>query len=66
MGFYNSMGDYWTHYGPSAESARANTSCAGIDMSNNTGARNASGMYAAPTKLAQRHVLVGDLQLKGC
>jgi hypothetical protein len=51
MGFYNSMEDYWTHYGPSAESARTNTSCAGIDMSNNSGARNASGMYAAPSSL---------------
>ena len=33
------------------ESARTNTSCAGIDMSNNTGARNASGLYAAPSWL---------------
>jgi len=46
LGYYNSMEDYWTHYGPSPTGA-----CSGIDLTNATGYKNADGIRAAPARL---------------
>ena len=43
LGYYNSMEDYWTHYGPSATGP-----CTGIDLSNNT---KVDGIHAAARSL---------------
>ena len=49
LGYYNSMEDYWTHYGPSAAGR-----CSGIDLSNSTkvggihpAARSLNGTYSS-------------------
>ena len=67
LGYYNSMEDYWTHYGPSATGP-----CTGIDLSNNTkvdgihaAARSLNGTYSsdnAVTRLRIHHfkTLLGD------
>ena len=46
LGYYNSMEDYWTHYGPSPAGA-----CSGTDLTNATGYKNADGIRAAPSSL---------------
>lgn len=42
VGFYNSMEDYWTHWGPSAQGR-----CSGVDLSNSSGANDPAGISAA-------------------
>ena len=42
VGYYNSMEDYWTHYGPSKTGR-----CSGVDLSNSSGAKDPEGIHAA-------------------
>jgi arylsulfatase A-like enzyme len=59
LGYYNSMEDYWTHYGPSpatwpdwpANPPANRGACSGIDLTNATGYKIADGIRIAPGRL---------------